>query len=605
MVQKSIGCISRPHRADYGRVPPSRQGLIEDRQKRARDPRRRRMMNLNQKKPIAIILTVLFLSPFWAVVVPANAKSNPAVSPKIGPMLVKEMSVAAEDDIIPIVARFPHGTTSFEMASLVSGSIGEGLVLRHVFSLIPVISAYATPDAVNRLTGIARVEAVDIDRKLDIKSQPDSHELSLSNGVSYIHPDEIMDIQPLWDKGYNGTDVTVAVLDSGAQGNHPDLSGRLVGFQDLVNEEHDMDPLDGVDAYDDNGHGTACAWLVAGTGDGMSGAYTGMAPAADLLIVKVLDDTGSGQDSIIAEGIEFAVEQNVDAISLSLGGAWSDSNYVDPSALAAQAAVQEGHISVFVAAGNDGPATATINSPAIVEEVVTVGSSSGSSGVVSFSSRGPVTRTVTNPTGVFTKPDILAPGSDVVSGRWEDANSFEYPLYNFSQFGYMYTQWSGTSVSAPLAAGVSALLMDQYTGLTPLEIKSYLMKGATDLGQDAMAQGFGIVNATRSSNLINTTSRMSTIAVPLRYPTLPGGSGVLIVGDERQPQNVTVISTVNVGEAEIQVEGNASDFIVTDSSVEVSAGYSYFGINLEVPKDLPLTLTGHYTGCLSLVAENA
>ncbi len=562
------------------------------------------MMNLNRKQIIAMTLVVLFLGPLWGIVIPADGKTNANISTKIGPMLVKEMSATASDGLIPIVARFPHGTTSLEMTNLVMGYVGNAITLRHVFSLIPVVSAYANLDAIHRLADVAQVEAVDIDRTFDFESRPDSHELSMSNGVSYVHPDEIMDVGRLWNEGYNGTGITVAVLDSGVQGDHLDLADRLAGFQDLVNEEHDMDPSDGVDAYDDNGHGTACAWLIAGSGEGMDGAFTGMAPGAELLIIKVLDETGSGQDSVIAEGIEFAVEQGVDAISLSLGGSWSDSNYVDPSALAARAAVREGHTPVFVAAGNDGPATETINSPAIVEEVVAVGASSGGSGVVSFSSRGPVIRTITNPPGVFTRPDILAPGSNVVSGRWDGADSFEYPLYNFSQFGDLYTQWSGTSVSAPLAAGVSALLMNQYTGLTPLEIKSYLMKGATDLKQDAMAQGHGIVNASKSSELISNTSRMITVAAPLRYPTLPGGSGVLIVGDEREAQNVTVISTVNLGPAAIQINGNASDFIVTEDAVDIRAGYSYFSINLEIPQDLPLSSTGHYQACLQLIAAN-
>ncbi|TFF96844.1 hypothetical protein EU546_00485 [Candidatus Thorarchaeota archaeon] len=600
----SIGSISRSHRAASPKIPPSRQGLIEDSRSRARAPTIRRMIDLNRKRIIATVLAAMLLSPFWAIAIPVQGRTNPATNAKIGPMLEKEMSMTASDDSVPIVAKFPEHTTSLEMFSIVTGIVGKGLTIRHSFSLIPVISAYATPDAVDRLAAITQVEAIDIDRTLNLESRPESHELSMSNGVTYVHPDKTMDVDKLWSQGYNGTDITVAVLDSGAQSDHPDLVGKLTGFQDLINEQHDMNPADGVDAYDDNGHGTACAWLVSGSGDGMGGAYTGMAPGAGLLIVKVLDDTGAGQDSTIAEGIEFAVEEGVDVISLSLGGTWTDSSYVDPSAMAAQAAVEDGRISVFVAAGNSGPATQTINSPAVVEEVVTVGSSSGSSGVVSFSSKGPVERTVTNPPGIFTKPDVLAPGSGVVSGRWEDANAFEYPLYNFSQFGYLYTQWSGTSVSAPLAAGVCALLMEQYSGLSPLEIKSYLMKGATDLGQDAMAQGFGIVNASESSELISETSRIMTIAAPLRYPTLPGGSGVLIVGDERNAQNVTVISTVSLGQTDIEIEGNASEFIVTEDSVTVSVGYSYFSVGLEVPEDIPLNATGRYTGCLDLVSDN-
>jgi len=134
-----------------------------------------------------------------------------------------------------------------------------------------------------------------------------------------------------------------------------------------------MDPSDGIDAYDDEGHGTACAWLVAGTGDGTNGDYKGMAPGADLLIVKVLDSTGAGDDSVIAQGIDFAVEQGVDIISLSVGGEWSDDSFlIEPSVLAVENAIEAG-VTVVISAGNTGPATFTINSPGIVEGAITVG----------------------------------------------------------------------------------------------------------------------------------------------------------------------------------------------------------------------------------------
>ncbi|MHA2059137.1 MAG: S8 family serine peptidase, partial [Candidatus Thorarchaeota archaeon] len=359
----------------------------------------------------------------------------------------------------------------------------------------------------------------------------------------------------------------------------------------------------GIDAYDDNGHGTATAWLVAGSGEENGGIYKGMAPGAELLIVKVLDSSGAGDDSVIAQGIEYAVQAGVDVISLSIGADWNEGEFVfEPSVLQILDAIDSG-ITVVISAGNSGPAAQTINSPATVEEAITVGATSGAAGVVGFSSTGPVFRQDSDPVGYYTKPDLVAPGFQVLSGRY-DGNPFEYPIYNASQYGDAYTLWSGTSASAPQVAGLVALLKDKYVGLTPIEAKTFLMAGATDLNVDPMTQGYGLPNVTRSSELINESSRLMTIMTPLRFPTLPGSSNVFVFGDDREGQNVTIISTAPMGTVDIIGTGNASDFIVTRDQVNVRAGHTHFGIALEIPEELPLSAIGRYTGQIALVSDN-
>ena len=111
----------------------------------------------------------------------------------------------------------------------------------------------------------------------------------------------------MWNEGYNGTGITIAVLDSGAWGDHPDLQNRLIGFKDLINDNDDMNPADGIDAYDDNGHGTAVAWNAVGDGTASGGLLKGIAPGANLLAIKVLDSAGSGEDDIFRE-IQFSDE---------------------------------------------------------------------------------------------------------------------------------------------------------------------------------------------------------------------------------------------------------------------------------------------------------
>ncbi|MFW9768561.1 MAG: S8 family serine peptidase, partial [Candidatus Thorarchaeota archaeon] len=425
------------------------------------------------------------------------------------------------------------------------------------------------------------------------------------NGNGYVHFDTITSAELMWSEGFNGTGITVAILDSGVDGDHPDLVNNMIGFKDYINNQDDMNPSDGIEAYDDNGHGTACAWNVAGDGTASNGLLKGTAPGASILGIKVLDNNGAGEDSVIAKGIEFAVLQGVEVISISLGGEWSDNTYVvEPSVQEIENAITHG-VSVVIAAGNSGPAAMTINSPGIVEEAITVGSSHGNSGVVAFSSVGPVLRTVSNPIGYVAKPDLVAPGNQVVSGRGSQATSLEYLPYNQTQFGTNYTRWSGTSASAPIVAGLVALMHQKHSQLTPIQAKVALMSTATDLGADSMSQGWGLANVSRASELLTSSTGDITLMTPRFYPTLPWSSQVTIVGDDRPPQNVTIISSHQVGLVNISVSGNVSQFISTNrDQIIVPEGYSHFGIALEVPEDMPLSVAGFYSGSLNLTQSS-
>jgi subtilisin family serine protease len=561
-----------------------------------------------QKNQRALLLIILLIVPIFSILIDTtNATKDTDQLEVISPLLQSQMDESSSGDLIPIILQFQKGTTQEEMNELLDTNEMLGLKIKHVFHLIPIVSLYATKEAAQKLSCVPTIKAIvlDVERQITI-SEPDDNSYHSLNSLGYVHADEILSADKLWEQGYDGTGITVAVVDSGAQGDHPDLEGQIIGFKDLVNQHDDMDPANGINAYDDNGHGTACAWLVAGTGEGNGndGTYKGMAPGANLLIIKALNDEGSGSDSDIAEGIEFAVDQGADIISISLGGPWEDSNYIEPSVLASQQAVQDGVI-VVIAAGNDGPPASTINSPGITEEVITVGSSSGSAGIVAFSSRGPVHRTITNPKGYFAKPDLVAPGYEVFSGRYESADVDEYPITNSSQYGNLYTQWSGTSASAPLIAGLAALLLDKHAALDPLTTKAALMETATDLNQDAMEQGWGLANVTKASERIEQTSEIITLMTPRKYPALPGSSNVLIVGEEREGQNITVISTVNRGALDIETIGNASKYVtIYSNEIDAVVGYSHFGINLDIPKDLPLSEVGHYQGTLNLKSGN-
>ena len=549
----------------------------------------------------ALMILGLLCTPM--IVFAGAISSSPEQATIIGPNLATRIMSSESNDVIPVVAQFPEGTTPDEMVEEIQRTNLGSVEIRYAFQLIPMVSLYIDSGDIDELAESTLMTGLILDRHRQILTEqvPVESFVPADNGNEYVHFDTLTGADLMWDEGCDGPGITIAVLDSGVDGTHPDLANNLIGFKDYISGQDDMTPGDGIDAFDDNGHGTACAWNAVGDGTASGGVLNGSAPGASLLGIKVLDGSGAGDDSVIAQGIEFAVLQGVDVISVSLGGEWSDDTYiVEPSVAAIENAIEEG-VSVVVAAGNSGPAAFTINSPGIVEEAITVGSSFVDTGVVAFSSVGPVLRTISSPQGYVVKPDIVAPGYLVVSGKGSDSLLYEYPLYNYTQFGSNYTRWSGTSASTPIIAGLVALLHQKHLLLTPLEAKTALMRTATDLGADSMSQGWGLANVSSASQLLTTSSRDITLMTPRSFPTLPWGSQVTIVGDERSPQNVTVLSTHQLGLVDISTSGNASLFITTSrDQINVQSGYSHFGITLEVPEDMPLSAAGFYSGQLNL-----
>ncbi len=221
---------------------------------------------------------------------------------------------------------------------------------------------------------------------------------------------------------------------------------------------------------DENGHGTHVVSIVAGTGAASGGVNKGVAPKASLLDVKVLDKTGSGKLSDAIAGIEWAVLNNAEIISLSLG-ALLPCNGLDTTSLAADIAVKRGK-HVVVAAGNLGPLPGTITSPGCAREVITVGAVDRLDAVALFSSRGPTL-------DGRAKPDIVAPGVLILA----------------AQAGGSYVPMSGTSMAVPHVSGVVALLLSQKPGLSPEQVKDVLMTTALDLDEDKNTQGTGRVQA--------------------------------------------------------------------------------------------------------------
>ncbi|EHR59580.1 S8 family serine peptidase [Saccharomonospora cyanea] len=277
-----------------------------------------------------------------------------------------------------------------------------------------------------------------------------------------------------WESGYTGEGVRVAVLDTGIDAGHPDLDDAVVEARDFTGEGT---------TDDTQGHGTHVAGIIAGDGTASDGRYKGVAPDADLVIGRVLDGNGSGQESWILAGMEWAA-QRADVVNMSLGADLPDDGTAPLSQAVNRLTEQTGALFV-VAAGNSGPGRGTIGSPASADAALTVGAVDGGDDLAEFSSRGP--RFGDN----AVKPEITAPGVDVTAARASGS---------FPPSEEHYTGMSGTSMAAPHVAGAAALVAQARPGWKADALKPALTGSATahpELTVDE--QGAGRVDVARAA----------------------------------------------------------------------------------------------------------
>jgi serine protease AprX len=350
--------------------------------------------------------------------------------------------------------------------------------------------------------------------------------------------------------GYTGAGIGVAVIDSGIT-THNDLGAsatsktgqRVAAFVDFVNNR--------TTKYDDWGHGTHVAGIIAGSGYESYGARAGIAPKAHIVSLKALDAEGKGRISSIIAALDWAVanrtQYNIRVINMSLGAGVYESYHTDPLTLAAKRAVDAG-IVVVAAAGNMGkafngkPQYGAISSPANAPWVLTVGASS-TQGTVDrrddkmalYSSRGPTM------IDFVAKPDLVAPGTGTVS--LAAANSLFYltkpsfllPGLRGGLFGGLltmpYLTLSGTSMATPVVAGTVALMLEANPNLTPNMVKAILQfTSEVKPGYDYLTQGAGFLNtlgAVRLSRYFATAHKGD------RYPDMRAWSRHILWGNYR------------------------------------------------------------------------
>jgi len=295
------------------------------------------------------------------------------------------------------------------------------------------------------------------------------------------------------DGALSGKGVNIAILDTGlcpvADFTKP--TNRLVAFKDFVNGR--------ADYYDDNGHGTHVAGIACGSGHMSDGQHKGIAVDAGIIAIKILDDAGRGSSADVLAGLQWVADNkdkyNIRIANLSVGT--PDINKFDPL-LAAVEYIWDMGIVVTVAAGNNGPESSSVTSPGSSRKVITVGAfddetiSTDAFGeqIKDFSGRGPTRNCII-------KPDILAPGSEIISVR---SKSMSIKAQDASKERFVddnYLRMSGTSMAAPNVCGAIALLLERSPTLKPDDIKYALAQTAVDVHKDANEQGWGRLDIER------------------------------------------------------------------------------------------------------------
>lgn len=314
--------------------------------------------------------------------------------------------------------------------------------------------------------------------------------------------------------GVTGAGVSIAILDTGIDYQHQafgSCSGvgaigcKVIAGYDFIND--DADPLD------DNGHGTHVAGIVSGNGLGSTGnSMKGIAPQSNLMVYKVLNQSGSGNLSQLLMALEYALDPNqdgdfsdrADIVNLSLG--FNNVIKIEPLDESLDNLNALG-VLIIAAAGNSGPKKFSVYSPASNQSTLAVAASthlplsqdSGSPDQkASYSSIGGVENAYH---GEKLKPEIIAPGGDIHTG---DLGAFVSGIgsvlsdtiylgtgLHLNPINDYYSRLSGTSMAAPHVAGAAALLIELYPGITTSELKSRLMLGAVDLGYLPSEQGAG------------------------------------------------------------------------------------------------------------------
>ena len=359
-----------------------------------------------------------------------------------------------DDGRISVIVDFDHKPTEADQSML---ELEVGFQTQFRYWLIDSIAGSVELARIHELLELPGVVFVELDGILEIRME----DVVPAHGVDLV-----------WlDTGYTGAGVTMAIIDTGIDANHSGLDDldddnstndtKVIAFYDAVNNPGARNGTE-IFPYDDNGHGTHCAGITAGTG-APTFQHVGVAPHANLVGVKVLSGSGSGSFAQVMAGMEWTVEKrhefNIRAASMSLGGPgpieWTSAEEESVNRMANE--MMRAGVALFIAAGNSA-GSATIGTPGSAEDVITVGALDKDTAIAVYSSQGPTEEGRIKPNLAFVGSSVNAP----------DANT-----------GDGYVALSGTSMATPGAAGVGVLMFQANPDLSPFDIRNIMQETST------------------------------------------------------------------------------------------------------------------------------
>ena len=371
----------------------------------------------------------------------------------------------------------------------------------------------------------------------------------IGSHLTHIHANDV------WDMGFTGQDVVVAIIDSGVNYNHLDLADHLWdggsefphhGY-DVMN--HDNDPMD------DFGHGTHCAGIICG--DGTAGEQTGVAPDATLMCVKATDDEGASAPSYLANGMQWALEHGCDLMSISMGFTGQQASSMQLIRNTCVNVLNAGVVA-SCAAGNEGNYQSTYPipynvrfpgscpppyldpdqnaNPGGLSAVICVGCVNTNDVPSSFTSHGPSCWSNTsfgdypyNPGIGLIRPDVCAPGDWVLSLDYETIDDY-------------YSE-GGTSQATPCLTGTIALMLSKNPNLMPAQICQLVEETAVPLARTkSNVTGCGRIDALAAVNAVGGGTQNYNVTVSAN----PSNGGIVAGGGTYQEgQSCTVSATAN------------------------------------------------------------
>ena len=406
---------------------------------------------------------------------------SPSSAATVGPGL-SALASSHPSQRVQVIVQFTRGTPSSTQRSMVAAAGGQVTRDLHIINGLGV---RLTAAAANRLASDPRVHVVSLDA--EVRSS-DNGFVWCGNGLTTcnLRENDIATTRTAgaWNQGFSGESVGVAVVDTG-------IAGQLTDFQQSLTDKSSRviaavaENPDATSPYDDYGHGTHVAGLIAGNShnrtDILNGAYMGTAPNANLIDIKASDDQGNTSLIDVIYGLQFAVDHqadyNIRVVNLSLDSTVAQSYTTDPLDAAVEAAWNSG-IVVVAASGNRGNAPDAVDyAPANDPYVLTVGGVDDTGDKLPrFNTAATWSSAGTTQDG-FAKPELVAPGAHMVSTL--APGSLFTQLCPDCVVDNDYFKLSGTSMAAAVVSGIAADVVSAHPDWSPDQIKTALIQTAS------------------------------------------------------------------------------------------------------------------------------